>query len=52
MDPDEYAHSMFAAAAANAERYPGGQGNVLYEYRLRLEGDNTVLTRVTLRAAM
>ncbi len=41
MDPDEYAHSIFAAAAAAAERYPGGLTNAMYEFRLGLEGNNS-----------
>jgi hypothetical protein len=41
MDEDEYAHSIFAAAAAGLERYPGGHTSVTYEFRLGEEGDNS-----------
>lgn len=38
---DEYMYTIFAAAANSMERARGGLTNVLYEFRLREEGDNT-----------
>jgi hypothetical protein len=41
LDEDEYVHSIFAAAAACLERYPGGHTAATYEFRLEAKGDNT-----------
>lgn len=36
----EYAQTIYAAAAQGMERFHGGSENVLYEWRLRVQGDN------------
>ncbi len=41
LDEEEYVNTIYVAAANSMERARGGLSNVLYEFRLREEGDNS-----------